>query len=69
MVSIVMSKQNFAEYLTPDLLANLVGVILRFRQKQFPISADIDGMYIQVSVRPQDRKFLRFLWGTEGPEM
>lgn len=53
----------------PDLLANLVGVVLRFRQKQFPIAADIEGMYMQVSVRPQDRKFLRFLWGTEKPEM
>ena len=53
----------------PDLLANLVGVILRFRQKMFPISANIEGMYMQVSIRPQDRQFLRFLWGTDDPEM
>ena len=53
----------------PDLLANLVWVILRFRQMMFPISADIEGMYMQVSVRPQDRKFLRFLWGKDDPEM
>ena len=53
----------------PDLLANIVGVILRFRQKMFPISADIESMYKQVSVRPQDQKFLRFLWGTDYPEM
>ena len=54
----------------PDLLANLVGVILRFRQKKsrFP-RMDIEGMYMQVSVRPQDRKFLGFLWGTKDPEM
>ena len=26
-------------------------------------------MYVQFLVRPQDRKFLRFLWGTEDPEM
>ena len=53
----------------PDLLANLVGFFLRFRQKMFPISADIEGMYKQVLVRPQDQKFLRFILGTDDPEM
>ena len=40
-----------------------------FARKKIPVSADIEGMFMQVSVRPQDRKFLRFLWGTEDPEM
>ena len=53
----------------PDLLANLVGVILRLRRKKLPISADIEGMNLQVLVRPQDQKLLRFLWGTEDSEM
>ena len=52
----------------PDLLANLAGETLRFRQKMFPISAEVEGMYMQVSVRQRDRKFLRFLWGTDAPE-
>ena len=46
----------------PDLLANLLGIILRFREKK-SLSADTEAMYMQVSVRPADRKFLRFLWG------
>ena len=28
----------------------------------------IERMYVQVSVRPQNRKLFRFLWGTEDPE-
>ena len=52
----------------PDLLCNLLGVITRFREEKHPITADIEGMYMQVSVNPEDRKFLRFLWGAEEPE-
>ena len=50
-----------------DLLANLIGIILRFREKRYPLSADIEAMYKQVSMRPADRNFLRFLWGETGP--
>ena len=32
------------------------------------IFTDIEKMYVQVSVRPQNRKLFRFLWGTEDPE-
>ena len=49
----------------PDLLCNLLGVISRFREGKHPITADIEGMYMQVSVNLEDRKFLRFLWGAE----
>ena len=52
----------------PDLLSNLLAVIIRFREHRYPISADIEGMYMQVSVRPDDRKFLRFLYGKDRPE-
>ena len=51
----------------PDLLANLLGIILRFREKRYPLSADIEAMYMQVSARPADRKFLQFLWGETDP--
>ena len=52
-----------------DLFANLVGDNLRFCQYNSPISACIEGMYMLFSVRPQDCKFLRCLWGTEDPEI
>ena len=51
----------------PDLLANLLGIILRFREKQHPLSTDIEAMYMQVSVCPADMKFLRFLLGELEP--
>ena len=52
----------------PDLLCNLLGVITRFCKGKHPITADIERMFMQVSVNPEDRKFLRFLWGAEEPE-
>ena len=46
----------------PDLLRNLIYVLLRFRQHPFAVSADIEGMFIQVGVLPCDQPSLCFLW-------
>ena len=46
----------------PDLLQNLIYVLLRFRQHPFAVSADIEGMFLQVGVFPCDQPSLRFLW-------
>ena len=46
----------------PDLTNTLVGVLLRFRQELVAITADIEGMFHQVKVDPDDRDLLRFLW-------
>ena len=46
----------------PDLLQNLIHVILRFRQHQFAVSADIEAMFLQVGVPDCDQPSLRFLW-------
>ena len=45
----------------PDLLQNLIHVLLRFRQHQFAVSADIEGMFLQVGVPDCDQPSLRFL--------
>ena len=45
----------------PDLLCNLLGVFTRFRERKHLITADIEGMYMQISVNPEDQKILRFL--------
>ena len=46
----------------PDLTNKLVGVLLRFRQGKIGFTADIEAMFHQVLVSPDDRDVLRFLW-------
>ena len=46
----------------PDLLLNLVGMILRFREEYCALSADIESMFLQVKVPDSDAKCLRFIW-------
>ena len=46
----------------PDFLNNLVGVLLKFRERQFVIIGDITQMFHQVQVPPADRDALKFLW-------
>ena len=46
----------------PDLLQNLLSIILKFRQHAYAVSADIEGMFLQVGVPEPDQASLRFLW-------
>ena len=46
----------------PDLLSNLVGVLLRFREHPVAVLSYIDGMFMQIAVRQEDQSALRFLW-------
>ena len=46
----------------PDLLQTLIHVLMRFRQHPYAVSADIEGMFLQVGVIREDRPSLRFLW-------
>ena len=46
----------------PDLLNNLVGVLLRFCQDKFCVIADIKKIFHQVMVNQRDRDALRFIW-------
>ena len=46
----------------PDLLQNLIHTLLRFREHKFDVSADIEGMFLQVGVLEQDQPSIRFLW-------
>ncbi|KAL9974311.1 hypothetical protein ACROYT_G011332 [Oculina patagonica] len=45
----------------PDLLNNLVGILIRFRTGKIGVMADIEQMYHQVKVCEEDRDSLRFL--------
>ena len=49
----------------PDLLANLLEIILRFRKHPVGVLADIEGMFMQVAIR-EDQSALRFLWLEDG---
>ena len=46
----------------PDLLNSLVGVLCRFREDPIAIIGDVEKMFHQFRVEPEDRDYLRFLW-------
>ena len=50
----------------PNLTSSLVGVLMRFRQEQVAIMADIKAMFHQVKVAEEHRDYLRFLWWPQG---
>ncbi len=45
-----------------DLLQRLLYTIIRFRQHKIAVSADIEGMFLQVGVLEQEQPSLPFLW-------
>ena len=46
----------------PVLLQRLIHTLIRFRQHKYAVSADIEGMFLQVGVPLADQPRLRFLW-------
>ena len=46
----------------PDLLQNLIYVLLCFPQQPYAVSADIEGKILQVGVKPSDQTSLLYLW-------
>ena len=50
----------------PDHTNTLVGVLTRFPEWPYAVTADIEGMLNQVNVAPEDRAYLRFLWWQGG---
>ena len=49
----------------PDLLNNLVRLLLRFRENSIAITADIEAMFMQVGIIETFQPSMRFLWPTE----
>ena len=45
----------------PDLLCNLHGLLLRFRQYSVAITADIEALFMQIGIQSQDQDYIRFL--------
>lgn len=50
----------------PDLMNNLTGILLRFRQHPVALICDVEKMFHQFHVCKADRDFLRFLWWRNG---
>ena len=50
----------------PDLTNHLIAVLLRFRQEPYAITADIEKMFYQIYVAPEDRDCLRYFWWPGG---
>ena len=46
----------------PDLLSDLIGILIRFRLFQIGLSADIEAKFMQVVVPEHEQRFLRFVW-------
>ena len=46
----------------PDLLQNLVGINCRFQEHQIALTADIEAMFLQMEVPPDECRVLRVLW-------
>ena len=45
----------------PDLLHSLIGKVFRFTEQKIALTADIEGMFLQVKLPPEDYKVLHFL--------
>ena len=50
----------------PNLTNNIVDVLMKFRQHEVALMSDIESMFYQVKVPPQDRNYLRFYWWPGG---
>ena len=46
----------------PDLINNLVSILIQFRLGKYAVTADIKQMFHQVKVKKSDQDALRFLW-------
>ena len=49
----------------PDLINNLIGILLRFREKPIAVMADIEAMFMHIAIIPDNQSCLRFLWPTD----
>ena len=46
----------------PNMLNDMLGVLLRFRQEKIAIAGDISKMYNSVRISEQDQHVHRFMW-------
>ena len=52
----------------PSLLPDLTGILLRFREYECAVQADIRKAFFMIGMREEDRPYLRFVWPEIGSE-
>ncbi|XP_075264655.1 uncharacterized protein LOC142356739 [Convolutriloba macropyga] len=67
-ISYSLTTTSWPKFSGPDLLCNLHGLLLRFKQYSLAITADIEAMFMQIGIQPQAQNYLRFLWTENGNE-
>ncbi|XP_057302253.1 uncharacterized protein LOC130636526 [Hydractinia symbiolongicarpus] len=60
--SVGLSSLNDCLYAGPSLTEPLYNVLLRFRSHKVAFIADIEKAFLQISLHPTDRDFVRFIW-------
>ena len=50
----------------PDFTNSLIGVLTRLRQENVALMSDVEDMFHQVNIKPDDCSALRFLWWPNG---
>lgn len=53
---------NDALHKGPTIQENLFSIVMRFRTHRYALSADIEKMYRQVALHPDDARFQKILW-------
>ncbi|XP_043203715.1 uncharacterized protein LOC122371441 [Amphibalanus amphitrite] len=53
----------------PNMIADLTGILIRFRLNMVAVSADIEKAFLQLALHHQDRDLTRFLWRTPDGEV
>lgn len=46
----------------PNLIELIPSILLRFRENKIGVISDIKKAFLQISIQPSDRDFLRFIW-------
>ena len=50
----------------PSLIPKIFNILIRFRSFRIPLAADISEAFLMINIKPEDHKYLRFLWLNEG---
>ena len=53
---------NDCLYSGPSLTASLFSVLMKFREGNVAIVADVEKAFLQISLDPEHRDYVRFLW-------